>query len=167
MVKLSGTNGHFKISNSLTSGPHAAAKCFESGGIMLSFEEMITSKLQLNMTILLNNRIMVSDGNIKCISNKNSKIGIHCLSDWVNWSIGSAHSFYKNDKELYSLIITNYRNSVLYLSIDEDRKMIGPDPMAYTICRMINEDKDYREIIKSKYIAHMSVMIDSLIEQYL
>jgi hypothetical protein len=167
LVKLSGTTGHFKISNSLTSRPHASAKCFESGGILLMFEELIATKIKTNMTILLNNKILISDGNVKCISNKNSKIGIHCLSDWINWSIVSGKDFFKTDKELYSHLITNYKNSVLYMSVDENKMTVAPDPIGYTICRMLHEDKDYKEIIKAKYYAHMSSMIENLIDQYM
>jgi hypothetical protein len=138
-----------------------------SGGTLLTFEELIATKIKTNMKILLNNKILLSYGNVKCILNKNGKIGKHCLSDWINWSIGSGKDFFKTDKELYSHLVTNYKNAVLYMSIDENKMIVAPDPVGYTICPMLHEDKDYKEIIKVKYYEHMSSMIENLIDQYL
>jgi hypothetical protein len=52
LVKLTGTDSHFKISNSLSSAVHAGAKCFENSGIQITFEEFIASKIRTNKTIL-------------------------------------------------------------------------------------------------------------------
>jgi hypothetical protein len=167
LIELSGVAGHFRISNSIMSGPHSVAKCYETGGTLITFEELIATKIRTNMTILLNNKVMLSDGNVKCISNKNSKLGIHCLSDWINWAIGSGKSFFTTDNELYSYLVTNYKNAILYMAVDENKMTVALDPAGYTICRMLHEDKDYCEIIKAKYYDHMSSMIDRLIDQYL
>jgi hypothetical protein len=134
---------------------------------LISFEELIAAKIRTNMTILLNNKIMLSDGNVKCMTNKNSKLGIHCLSDWINWAIGAGKSFFKTDKELNSYLVTNYKNAIFYMAVDENKMTIAPDPTGYTICRMLHEDKDYREIIKAKYYDHISSMVERLIDQYL
>jgi hypothetical protein len=167
LVKLTGTDSHFKISNSLSSAIHGSAKCFKNSGIQITFEEFIASKIRTNKTILLNNRIFISDGNIKCVSNKNSKLGIHCLSDWTNWAIGANMQFFKNEKEFYSHLISNYKNTVLYLSIEDGKMTVGQDQTGYTICRMIAQDTDYKEIIKAKYYEHMSIMVENLIDQYM
>jgi hypothetical protein len=167
LVRLSGADVSFKISNSLSSAIHASAKCFENSGIQITFEEFIASKIRTNKTILLNNRIFISEGNIKCISNKNSKLGIHCLSDWTNWAIGAGLNFLKTDKEFYSHLIANYKNTVLYLSIENGKMTVGQDQTGYTICRMLNQDKDYKEIIKVKYYENMSIMVENLIDQYM
>jgi hypothetical protein len=167
LVKLTGTDSHFKISNSLSSAVHAGAKCFENSGIQITFEEFIASKIRTNKTILLNNRIFISEGNIKCVSNKNSKLGIHCLSDWTNWAIGANMQFFKTEKEFYSHLIANFKNTVLYLSIEDGKMTVGQDQTGYTICRMINQDTDHKEIIKIKYYKHMSIMVENLIDQYM
>jgi hypothetical protein len=67
LQRVTGTDSQFKISNSLSSVAHAANKCFENNGIQITFEEFIASKIRTNRTILLNNRIFVAEGNIKCV----------------------------------------------------------------------------------------------------
>jgi hypothetical protein len=167
LVRVTGTDSQFKISNSLSSVAHAGSKCFENNGIQITFEEFIASKIRTNRTILLNNRIFIAEGNIKCVSNKNSKLGIHCLSDWINWAIGANMQFFKTEKEFYSHLVANYKNAVLYLSIEDGKMTVSQDQTGYTICRMIVQDTDYKEIIKAKYYEHMSIMIQELIDQYM
>jgi hypothetical protein len=99
--------------------------------------------------------------------NKISKLGIHCLSDWINWAIGANFQFFKSEKEFYSHLVTNYRNAVLYLSIEDGKMTVSQDLTGYTICRMLVQDNDYKEIIKAKYYEHMSIMIQELIDQYM
>jgi hypothetical protein len=164
LQRVTGTDSQFKISNSLSSVAHAGNKCFENNGIQITFEEFISSKIKTNRIILLNNRIFVAEGNIKCVSNKNSKLGIHCLSDWINWAIGANMHFFKTEKEFYSHLVANYKNAVLYLSIEDGKMTVSQDQTGYTICRMIVQDTDYKEIIKAKYYEHMSVMIQELID---
>jgi hypothetical protein len=53
------------------------------------------------------------------------------------------------------------------MSVDENKMTVVPDPIGYTIWRMLHEDKYYEEIIKVKYYAHMSSMIENLIDQYM
>jgi hypothetical protein len=167
LQRVPGTDNQFKISNSISSVAHAANKCFESNGIQITFEEFIASKIRTNRTILLNNRIFVAEGNIKCVSNKNSKLGIQCLSDWINWAIGANFQFFKSEKEFYSHLVANYKNAVLYLSIEDSKMTVSQDLTGYTICRMLVQDTDYKEIIKAKYYEHMSIMIEELIDQYM
>jgi hypothetical protein len=75
--------------------------------------------------------------------------------------------FFKTEKEFYSHLIANYQNTILYLSIEDGKMTVGKDQTGYTICRMINQDKDYKEIIKVKYYEHMSIMVENLIDQYM
>jgi hypothetical protein len=75
--------------------------------------------------------------------------------------------FYRTDKEFYSHLVENYKDAVLYMSVDDRKMTVAQDQTGYTICRIINGDKDYKEIIKAEYYEHMSIMVENLIDQYM
>jgi hypothetical protein len=168
--------GQFKtylMTNTFTNLGVGRLKCTELSSEVIDLGTYIRERIILrNETIILSDRLIISDGTIKCFLHESRLEGLTCLNTIKHWAVatGLALANVPETNELKNLLSANIHPSerqVFYLTVNISHIALTKNPEGYVICDGTfnsTENTEFSDMLHGKYFDHLSMINYKIID---
>ncbi len=176
-VTIQGAFNVYLMSNTLVGLGTGRLKCAEidtNNHDVISLSTFIREKFYTNKTIILSDRIIISEGSIKCFLKEMTVSGIVCLSTVRQWATAVGLEFYKlSDADLLKMLVDNSENSegysreIWHIAVNETHLYLSKKPVGYVICQgsgSQNVTDTFADVLNKKYFSHLSIIGEKILD---
>ncbi|MEG1724599.1 MAG: hypothetical protein RR313_04325 [Anaerovoracaceae bacterium] len=176
-TKVQGMFNSFVLTNTVTNLGNGRLKCseiFQDSVDIIGLGIFQRERLSVNRTIILSDRLIVSEGKVKCFLAEATLNDLVCLRTLQAWASATGLSFYNETPTeiLSKLIADGSSNShsdrtIWHLTANLTNLALEKNPIGYVVCKSSNESSnstDFSEILQSKYFTHLSNLSLKLLE---
>jgi hypothetical protein len=148
---LKGNKGRYKIANSMSTAGLGSLRCLEVQGTMISAESLFSERFPFEGTVVLNDRILVMEGHIKCYGGSELiGVGSDCTKMYSAFSVGAGLRF-KPEKELFRELISKKDHASYHLVLNSTNLWLSENAVGHAICKVKENSGNFSSQVRNKY----------------
>jgi len=129
----------------------------------INLQTFMKEKLLVNVTVILADRIVTENGQMRCFLYSTQMEGIGCIRTIRHWSEGTGLIFSDEpDSDLYSFLITRIDDKVVsHLTVNNTHLSLTMSPIGHVLCMAqtsTDDTTDFADIVQRKYFNHLATL---------
>jgi len=129
----------------------------------INLQTFMKEKLLVNVTVILADRIVTENGQMRCFLYSTQMEGIGCIRTIRHWSEGTGLIFSDEpDSDLYSFLITRIDDKVVWhLTVNNTHLSLTMSPIGHVLCMAqtsTDDTTDFADIVQRKYFNHLATL---------
>jgi hypothetical protein len=147
---------------------NARLLCEENSATLIDFATFTREKLTINESVLVADRIIVSDTRVLCVfPNSNQIWDTDCINKMTTLAVGAGLSFHSSEKELYRYLTIDSGKKMFYLVVNSTHLDLVTEPVGLVICKTESDTGNntvFYHVVNNKYHENLGEMCRAVLQ---